>query len=126
MRGLQSESDDGQLIWQERTECLLRLSAVVYWKTAATALAKPRGDSVPKKRQSPIAGARFRQQKARLGPPRRVAASTPSARGLYSVVVPDHPYEPCLPTVATKVPIGPEWLHELKRDGFRLIVYHER
>jgi ATP-dependent DNA ligase len=25
----------------------------------------------------------------------------------------------CLPTNATKVPAGPEWLHEIKHDGFR-------
>jgi bifunctional non-homologous end joining protein LigD len=34
-------------------------------------------------------------------------------------------YEPCLPTIATKVPTGPEWLHELKHDGFRLIVHRD-
>jgi bifunctional non-homologous end joining protein LigD len=30
--------------------------------------------------------------------------------------------KPCIPTVATTAPTGPEWLHELKHDGFRLIV----
>jgi bifunctional non-homologous end joining protein LigD len=44
---------------------------------------------------------------------------------LYAVVVPSRVYEPCLPTVATKVPTGPEWLHELKHDGIRLIVHRE-
>jgi bifunctional non-homologous end joining protein LigD len=28
----------------------------------------------------------------------------------------------CLPTTATKVSAGPEWLHEIKHDGFRLRV----
>jgi bifunctional non-homologous end joining protein LigD len=28
----------------------------------------------------------------------------------------------CLPTVAKTVPAGPEWLHEIKYDGFRLRV----
>ena len=39
--------------------------------------------------------------------------------------MPKRAYEPCLPTVATKVPTGAEWLHELKHDGFRLIVHRE-
>jgi bifunctional non-homologous end joining protein LigD len=26
----------------------------------------------------------------------------------------------CIPTRATKVPFGPEWLHEIKYDGYRL------
>jgi ATP-dependent DNA ligase len=30
--------------------------------------------------------------------------------------------EPCLPTVATKPPSGPGWLHEIKHDGFRMMV----
>jgi hypothetical protein len=31
-------------------------------------------------------------------------------------------FEFCLPTNATNVPAGPEWLHEIKHDGFRLRV----
>jgi hypothetical protein len=27
-------------------------------------------------------------------------------------------FEFCLPTNASKVPAGPEWLHEIKKDGF--------
>jgi bifunctional non-homologous end joining protein LigD len=30
--------------------------------------------------------------------------------------------EPCQPTVSTKPPIGPNWIHEIKHDGYRLIV----
>ena len=30
--------------------------------------------------------------------------------------------EPCLPTVALRVPAGPQWLHEIKHDGYRLLV----
>ena len=33
-----------------------------------------------------------------------------------------HLFEPCIPTRATKVPSHPDWLHEVKQDGFRLIV----
>jgi ATP-dependent DNA ligase len=29
-------------------------------------------------------------------------------------------FEFCIPTSGTKVPAGPEWLHEIKYDGFRL------
>jgi bifunctional non-homologous end joining protein LigD len=31
-------------------------------------------------------------------------------------------YEPCIPTCGTEVPAGPDWLHEIKHDGYRLIV----
>jgi ATP-dependent DNA ligase len=31
-------------------------------------------------------------------------------------------FEFCIPTTGTKVPHGPEWLHEIKQDGFRLRV----
>lgn len=30
--------------------------------------------------------------------------------------------EPCLPTLAHKVPSGPLWIHEIKHDGYRLLV----
>jgi bifunctional non-homologous end joining protein LigD len=29
---------------------------------------------------------------------------------------------PCIPTRATKVPAGPDWVHEIKHDGYRLQV----
>jgi bifunctional non-homologous end joining protein LigD len=29
--------------------------------------------------------------------------------------------EPCLPTLARLVPSGPQWVHEIKHDGFRFI-----
>ena len=34
-------------------------------------------------------------------------------------------FEPCLPTRGTKVPAGAEWIHEIKQDGYRLIVQRE-
>jgi bifunctional non-homologous end joining protein LigD len=34
-------------------------------------------------------------------------------------------YEPCIPTRGTKVPSGPDWLHEVKHDGYRLIVQRD-
>jgi ATP-dependent DNA ligase len=30
--------------------------------------------------------------------------------------------EPCIPTRALKPPAGPDWMHEIKHDGYRLIV----
>lgn len=30
--------------------------------------------------------------------------------------------EPCLPSLATKPPNGPEWIHEIKHDGYRLMI----
>jgi bifunctional non-homologous end joining protein LigD len=35
-------------------------------------------------------------------------------------------FAPCLPTRGKTVPAGPDWLHEIKHDGFRLIVQRER
>jgi bifunctional non-homologous end joining protein LigD len=29
---------------------------------------------------------------------------------------------PCIPTLAHKPPFGPYWVHEIKHDGYRLIV----
>src|SRR5262245_21886107 len=29
--------------------------------------------------------------------------------------------EPCLPSQVTKPPAGPDWIHEIKHDGFRLL-----
>jgi ATP-dependent DNA ligase len=30
--------------------------------------------------------------------------------------------EPCIPTRVSKPPVGPQWIHEIKHDGYRLIV----
>jgi len=35
-------------------------------------------------------------------------------------------FEPCIPKRGTKVPAGPHWLHEIKHDGYRLIVQRKR
>jgi hypothetical protein len=34
-------------------------------------------------------------------------------------------FEPATPTQGTKVPASPEWSHEVKYDGFRLIVVRD-
>lgn len=34
-------------------------------------------------------------------------------------------YQPCIPTRGTKVPDGPDWIHEIKHDGYRLTVQRE-
>jgi ATP-dependent DNA ligase len=46
----------------------------------------------------------------------------------YLSTMPRRPFEPCLPTRGTKVLTGPDWIHEIKHDGYRLIVQkdHER
>src|SRR3954471_23184550 len=33
--------------------------------------------------------------------------------------------EPCRPSKAIRPPSGPDWLHEIKHDGYRLIVQRE-
>ena len=30
--------------------------------------------------------------------------------------------EPCLPSKAARLPSGPLWIHEIKHDGYRLMV----
>jgi bifunctional non-homologous end joining protein LigD len=40
--------------------------------------------------------------------------------------MPACPFEPCIPTRATKVPTGPDWIHEIKHDGYRLIVQKDK
>jgi len=34
-------------------------------------------------------------------------------------------FEPCIPAPATKVPTGKDWIHEIKYDGYRLIVQRD-
>jgi bifunctional non-homologous end joining protein LigD len=31
-------------------------------------------------------------------------------------------FEPCLPRPAKEPPVGPEWIHEIKHDGFRILL----
>ena len=35
------------------------------------------------------------------------------------------PLRPCLPTFAPFPPSGPEWLHEIKHDGYRMLALRE-
>jgi bifunctional non-homologous end joining protein LigD len=39
--------------------------------------------------------------------------------------MPQRLFEPCIPTHEAKVPSGPDWIHEIKHDGYRLIVQRE-
>jgi bifunctional non-homologous end joining protein LigD len=39
--------------------------------------------------------------------------------------MPQRTFEPCIPTRGTKVPTGPDWIHEIKHDGYRLIVQRQ-
>ena len=34
-------------------------------------------------------------------------------------------FEPCIPTRGTTVPTGNDWIHEIKHDGYRLIVQRD-
>jgi bifunctional non-homologous end joining protein LigD len=40
-------------------------------------------------------------------------------------MVRQYEFQPCIPTRGTKVPAGPDWLHEIKHDGYRLIVQRD-
>jgi bifunctional non-homologous end joining protein LigD len=39
--------------------------------------------------------------------------------------MPTRPFQPCLPTRATKVPAGLDRIHEIKHDGYMLIVQRD-
>ena len=52
----------------------------------------------------------------------RFAISTPPT--VYASM-PKSPFDPCIPTRGAKVPDRPEWIHEIKHDGYRLIVQRE-
>jgi hypothetical protein len=32
---------------------------------------------------------------------------------------------PCRPVLSLKVPAGPQWIHELKKDGFRIVAHKD-
>ena len=36
------------------------------------------------------------------------------------------PFEPCIPTMAARVPDRPDWIYEIKHHGYRLIVQRDR
>jgi bifunctional non-homologous end joining protein LigD len=46
-------------------------------------------------------------------------------RAAYLGRMPNVAYPPCIPTRGTRVPAGPDWIHEIKHDGYRLIVQRE-
>jgi bifunctional non-homologous end joining protein LigD len=51
-----------------------------------------------------------------------VEGATISTRMLKRRVLPAGFIEPCIPILAHKPPAGPQWVHEIKHDGYRLIV----
>jgi ATP-dependent DNA ligase len=42
--------------------------------------------------------------------------------GMVARIRTDGFVEPCIPSFAHKPPSGPDWVHEIKHDGYRLIV----
>jgi ATP-dependent DNA ligase len=46
----------------------------------------------------------------------------PGRQTYLNAMPPPRQFQPCIPTRATKVPAGPDWIHEIKHDGYRLIV----
>src|SRR5258705_5043694 len=44
---------------------------------------------------------------------------------MRALMVRQYEYQPCIPTRETKVPAGPDWFHEIKHDGYRLIVQRD-
>src|SRR6476620_3731656 len=49
-------------------------------------------------------------------------APDPRQAGLFDRPLPGW-IEPCLPTLVSKAPTGPEWVHEIKWDGYRVSAY---
>src|SRR5271170_1465316 len=59
-----------------------------------------------------------------------VTTPKPDGEGVLSAMLPrrlraDGFIDRCIPTRATKPPAGPGWVHEIKHDGYRLIVRSE-
>jgi ATP-dependent DNA ligase len=51
-----------------------------------------------------------------------ISASPPSPRlDLAGYKRPMLPFKPCLPTAAPVPPSAPDWLHEIKHDGYRIV-----
>ncbi len=44
---------------------------------------------------------------------------------MYLGAMRQYEYQPCIPTRGTFVPAGTDWLHEIKHDGYRLIVQRD-
>ena len=40
--------------------------------------------------------------------------------------MPNSAFQPCIPSRGTTVPTGTDWVHEIKHDGYRLIVQKDR
>ena len=58
-------------------------------------------------------------------PPRAKAGEKVSAKVEAKKVLPGF-IEPCLPSKAARPPTGPDWVHEIKYDGYRLMVRRDR
>ena len=43
----------------------------------------------------------------------------------YRYPMPKFPFEPCIPSPGTKVHDPAEWIHEIKHDGYRLIIQRD-
>jgi bifunctional non-homologous end joining protein LigD len=67
-------------------------------------------------------------QRANVPSPKAVSrpvvgnATDPRQAALFDQPLPQW-IEPCLPTLVAKAPTGPEWVHEVKWDGYRLSAY---
>jgi len=46
----------------------------------------------------------------------------PRQAGLFDEPLPKW-IRPCLPTLVDKPPVGPQWVHEIKWDGYRVSAY---
>ena len=85
----------------------------------ATALTGQQGDSSPGRLSRPILG-------TATGTDGSIAAQTRIFEAVsYLFFMPQRPFEPCIPTRGKKVPAGPDWIHEIKHDGYRLIVHRD-
>ena len=68
------------------------------------------------------------QSTATGGRPRRAVApeslcpGAPAVAELFRSMWPrSPPLQPCLPRPAKEPPVGPDWIHEIKHDGFRIL-----
>ncbi len=102
---------DPQRVWESNRE----------EKEAASGSARARIRAAAKKAAARQAGARRGKKGAQATAPRAAAALDPSPLpGARKARMP-HDVEPQLATLVAEPPPGPEWLHEIKYDGYRLL-----
>jgi ATP-dependent DNA ligase len=85
-------------------------------------LQETKGDAVSSWPQAPNANLWKAHRSKKLRPDLRIRVWLDEP---YMGRMPKAPFQPCIPTRGTKVLHHADWIHEIKQDGFRLIVQRD-